>query len=77
MVRPEAQALLQHIEQMDQHANSLDEMIAEGASKVVRVATMEGIASGYIARRIPTLDQFDRNLKIELVSIPQVGRLES
>ena len=72
VVRPEAQALLQHIEQMDQHANSLDEMIAEGASKVVRIATMEGIASGYIARRIPTLARFDRNLKVELVSIPQV-----
>jgi len=71
-VRPEGQGLLQHIKQMDQHASSLDEMIAEGASKIVRIATMEGIASGYIARCIPTLARFDRSIKIELVSNPQV-----
>jgi DNA-binding transcriptional LysR family regulator len=71
-VRPEAQGLLQHIEQMDQHAGSLDEMIAGGASKIVRIATMEGIASGYIARCLPTLGRFDPGIKIELVSNPQV-----
>jgi DNA-binding transcriptional LysR family regulator len=71
-VRPEAQGLLQHIEQMDQHASSLDEMIAEGASKVVRIATMEGLASGYIARRVPALARFDPGIRIELVSNPQV-----
>jgi DNA-binding transcriptional LysR family regulator len=71
-VRPEAQGLLQHIEQMDQHASSLDEMIAEGASKIVRIATMEGLASGYIARRVPVLARFDPDVRIELVSNPQV-----
>jgi DNA-binding transcriptional LysR family regulator len=71
-VRPEAQGLLQHIEQMDQHASSLDEMIVEGASKVVRIATMEGLASGYIARRVSALARFDPGLRIELVSNPQV-----
>ena len=71
-VRPEAQGLLQHIEQMDQHASSFDEMIVEGASKVVRIATMEGLASGYIARRVAALARFDPGIKIELVSNPQV-----
>jgi len=74
-VRPEAQGLLQHIEQMDQHASSLDEIIAQGASKVVRIATMEGIASGYIARCVPTLARFDPDISIELVSNPQVADL--
>src|SRR4051812_33617415 len=58
-VRPEAQGLLQHLEGMDQHASSLTEMIDGGASNVIRIATMEGIASGYIARCIPTVAQFD------------------
>jgi DNA-binding transcriptional LysR family regulator len=71
-VRPEAQGLLQHIEQMDQHASSLDEMMVEGPSKVVRIATMEGLASGYIARRISALARFDPGIRIELVSNPQV-----
>src|SRR6185312_15374105 len=62
-VRPEGQGLLQHIKQMDQHASSLDEMIAEGASKIVRIATMEGLASGYIARRVRALAQFDPGTK--------------
>jgi DNA-binding transcriptional LysR family regulator len=73
-VRHEAHGLLKHIEQMDRHAGSLEDAIARGstdASQVVRVATMEGIASGYLARCLPALNQFGQNLKIELVSIPQ------
>jgi DNA-binding transcriptional LysR family regulator len=73
-VRHEAQGLLKHIEQMDRHAGSLEDAIARGAtdaSQIVRIATMEGIASGYLARCLPALTQFDRNVKIELVSIPQ------
>jgi DNA-binding transcriptional LysR family regulator len=74
VVRPEAQGLLKHIEQMDRHAGSLEDAVARGASdesQVVRIATMEGIASGYLARCLPALSQFSQNLKIELVSIPQ------
>jgi DNA-binding transcriptional LysR family regulator len=71
-VRPEAQGLLQHVEDMDKHATSLTDMIDGGASKVVRIATMEGIASGYIARCIPSVAKFDPDMKIELVSNPQV-----
>jgi DNA-binding transcriptional LysR family regulator len=64
-VRHEAQGLLKHVEQMDRHAESLED------AQVVRIATMEGIASGYLARCLPALRQFGENLKIELVSIPQ------
>jgi DNA-binding transcriptional LysR family regulator len=71
-VRPEAQGLLQHIEEMDQHASSLADMIVGDASKAVRIATMEGLASGYIARCVPALARFDSTMKVELVSIPQV-----
>ena len=73
-VRSEAHGLLKHVEQMDRHAGSLEDAIAHAdtdASHVVRVATMEGIASGYLARCLPALDQFGKNLKLELVSIPQ------
>ena len=73
-VRTEAHGLLKHIEQMDRHAGSLEDAIARGgadASQAVRVATMEGIASGYLARCLPALEQFGKNLKLELVSIPQ------
>ena len=73
-VRSEAQGLLKHIEQMDRHAGHLEDAFVRGKStttQVVRIATMEGIASGYLARRLPALAQFGPNVKIELVSIPQ------
>jgi len=73
-VRREAQGLLKHIEQMDRHAGSLEDAFARsknGQTQVVRIATMEGIASGYLARRLPALQQFGPGVKIELVSIPQ------
>ena len=73
-VRHEAQGLLKHVEQMDRHAGSLDDAILRGRNEVgqvVRIATMEGIASGYLARRLPALRRFATNLKLELVSIPQ------
>jgi DNA-binding transcriptional LysR family regulator len=71
-VRPEAQALLQHVEDMDKHASSLPDVISSDISKVVRIATMEGLASGYVARCIPSLTRFDPEMRIELVSNPQV-----
>ena len=73
-VRSEAQGLLKHIEQMDRHAGHLEDAFLRGKStttQVVRIATMEGIASGYLARRLLALAQFGPNVKIELVSIPQ------
>ena len=74
VVREEAQNLLKHIEQMDMHATSLEDAISHDAAdvaQVVRIATMEGIASRYVARRLPALSQFAPNVKLELVSIPQ------
>jgi len=38
---------------------------------IVRVATMEGLASQYVAHRLPLLQQFDAGVMLELVSIPQ------
>ena len=73
-VRREALGLLKHIEQMDRHAGSLEDAFVRAKSsttQVVRIATMEGIASGYLARRLPALEQFGPGVKIELVSIPQ------
>jgi DNA-binding transcriptional LysR family regulator len=59
---------------MENHAASLEEQIAPetgAANQIVRVATMEGIASCYLARRLPALAKFNSKVKIELVSIPQ------
>jgi DNA-binding transcriptional LysR family regulator len=73
IVRPEAKTLLAHIRQMENHAASLEEQVAPEtgiANQIVRVATMEGIASCYLARRLPAL-AFSNKVKIELVSIPQ------
>jgi DNA-binding transcriptional LysR family regulator len=73
-VRTDANDLLKHIENMDVHANALEDAVVRGsvgASQLVRVATMEGLASQYVARRMSVLAQFDASLKLELVSIPQ------
>jgi DNA-binding transcriptional LysR family regulator len=73
-VREEAQALLKHIEQMDMHASSLEDAITRAtteSAQTVRIATMEGIASLYLARCLAALSQFAPNVTIELVSIPQ------
>lgn len=75
VVRDDAQDLLKHIESMDRHAGSIDDVLAKGGSgsvQTVRIATMEGIASCYVARRIPLLERFAPNVKIELVSVPQM-----
>ncbi len=75
VVRTEAQELLRHIEAMDSHATSLEDVVEHASANVlraVRIATMEGIASRYVALRLPALEHFDRNVKIELVSIPQM-----
>jgi DNA-binding transcriptional LysR family regulator len=73
-VRQEAKALLAHIEQMDVHAGSLEDTVTHASAEtpqIVRVATMEGLASLYLARCLPALARFAPNTKIELVSIPQ------
>ncbi len=74
VLRDGVQDVLRHIEHMETHANSLEDAIAgtrTTAAQIVRIATMEGIASRYLARRIPLLARFAPTVKIELVSIPQ------
>lgn len=74
VVREEAQNLLKHIEQMDAHATSLEDAVTRETSdveQIVRIATMEGIASRYLARRLHGLSKFAPNVKLELVSIAQ------
>lgn len=73
-VRTDAHELLKHIENMDVHASALEDAVvigSAGAAQVVRVATMEGLASQYVAHRLPLLQQFDAGAMLELVSIPQ------
>jgi DNA-binding transcriptional LysR family regulator len=71
-VRPEAQALLAHIKQMDVHASALEDSVGgTEAAQTVRIATMEGIASCYLAKCLASLPRFAPNVRLELVSIPQ------
>lgn len=73
-VRADVHELLKHIENMDVHANALEDAIVRGSaggSQLVRVATMEGLASQYVARRLSLLAEFDASVRLELVSIPQ------
>lgn len=73
-VRTDAHELLKHIENMDVHASALEDAVVSGsvgAAQLVRVATMEGLASQYVAHRLPLLSQFDVGVMLELVSIPQ------
>lgn len=74
-VRDEVRELLTHIEHMDQQASSIEDVLARegaGPAQRVRIATMEGIASCYIAKRLPLLERFAPTTLIELVSIPQM-----
>jgi len=74
VVRPEAQGIVKHAEEMDRHANLVVDAVsrdAASAAQVVRIATMEGIASRYLARRLPPLIEIAPNVKIELMSLPQ------
>lgn len=74
VIRNEAHDLLKHIEKMEFHATSLQDAVVRAGSDAVqsvRIATMEGIASQYLARRLPALSRFAANVEIELVSIPQ------
>jgi DNA-binding transcriptional LysR family regulator len=74
VIRSEAKSLLKHIREMENHASYFEDVMmhdAAEARQTVRVATMEGIASCYLARRLPALSQFSSKVSIELVSIPQ------
>jgi DNA-binding transcriptional LysR family regulator len=73
-VRSEAHDLLKHVEKMEFYASSLQDAVVRAGNDAVqrvRIATMEGIASQYLARRLPALSRLTSNVSIELVSIPQ------
>lgn len=74
VVRSEAKSLLKHIREMENHASYFEDVVTRETAETpqtVRVATMEGIASCYLARRLTALEQFSTKVNIELVSIPQ------
>jgi DNA-binding transcriptional LysR family regulator len=74
VIRNEAKSLLKHIREMENHASYFEDVVTQEANETrqtVRVATMEGIASCYLARRLTALEQFSAKVNIELVSIPQ------
>ncbi len=74
VIRNEAKSLLKHIREMENHASYFEDVVTQEANEtrqIVRVATMEGIASCYLARRLTALEQFSAKVNIELVSIPQ------
>jgi DNA-binding transcriptional LysR family regulator len=78
VVRGGVQQLLDHIESMETHAISIEDALTGSltiATQTVRIATMEGIASQYLARRIGQLERFAPNVKVELVSMPQPADL--
>ena len=78
VVRGGALQLLDHIESMETHAISIEDALVgsqTAATQFVRIATMEGIASQYLASRIVQLESFAPNVTIELVSMPQPADL--
>lgn len=78
VVRGGVQQLLDHIESMETHAISIEDALAVSRTagpQTVRIATMEGIASQYLAGRIAQLESFAPNVTIELVSMSQPADL--
>jgi DNA-binding transcriptional LysR family regulator len=69
--RPETEELLKHVRMMEVHAAAMHEAIgssAETQTRTVRVATMEGLSSGYLASRVEEIALGDPSLQIELFS---------
>ena len=74
-VRPEAAELIEHVRNMEFHAAAVQEEMgraSDGQVSPVRIATMEGIASCYLAPRINSVLRADPRLKIELFSNPHI-----
>lgn len=74
-VRPEAIELFKHIQSMELHATAVQEEVGRivvRQARPVRIATMEGIASCYLAPRINRIAERNPKLKIELFSNPHI-----
>lgn len=73
--RAETETFLSHVREMERHAvTMLDEFGQSQQAKVrpVRIATMEGLASGYLARRIEAITNSKFDIRIELFSNPHI-----
>ncbi|GGG39676.1 transcriptional regulator [Caldovatus sediminis] len=72
-----ARHLLPHAEAIEAHTRAMAEAAGPGrrASGRVRLATMEGIASQYLARRLPALRETHPDLLVELVTSPALFNL--
>ncbi len=72
---PDTENFLAHIKRMELHAGALEEELGKSVRdqiRTVRVATMEGLASGYLARRIDAISPGDNNIRIDLFSNPHI-----
>ncbi|MEO6959223.1 MAG: LysR family transcriptional regulator [Burkholderiaceae bacterium] len=81
-IRPEAAEILEHVEYMERHAQMLFQQAGTNneGQKLVRIATMEGLASGYIAPRLALLRQSHPEIRVQLVSTPlivDIGKREA
>lgn len=68
---PQGERLLQHVEEMERAALSLIESVSNTVSEThgrVRVASMEGIATLYLAGQFATLKARHPSLQVELVT---------
>ncbi len=73
-LRPDTEAIVAHIRQMEVHALAMrDDLVAASAApRTVRIATMEGLASGYLARRIDSIVDDADETRIALFSNPHI-----
>jgi len=74
---PIGEKLLRYAEQMEVGAYGVADVagIAHAHRETVRLVTMEGIGSFYIAPRLARLKERQPNLVVELVTSPQLGNL--
>jgi DNA-binding transcriptional LysR family regulator len=72
--RQDTESIIAHIRMMEVHALAMrDELVAaRTAPRTVRIATMEGLASGYLARRIESIAGDKDEIRIALFSNPHI-----
>jgi DNA-binding transcriptional LysR family regulator len=74
---PKGEKLLRHAEQMEGGANGVADVlgVTHARHESVRLVTMEGIGSFYIAPKLRKFKERYPNLVVELVTSPQLGNL--
>lgn len=76
--RAETESLIEHLRSMEMHATAAQEELESKVSsqaRTIRVATMEGLASTYLARKIYDIAPSDASVRIELFSNPHIVNL--